>query len=163
MREQTYGPMHPKVANVLNEICIANSGAGDYPAARDCYTRELQIYQHAYGERHYLVGLAFANLASTYMTEKQYAPAEPLLRNALAIYAKTLPATHLYIGIAEVKLGHVLMRLGHYEEAESIVRRGYEKVRTQGGSSLTWALTAQKDLQSIHKALNEPERASNER
>ena len=160
LREQMYGPLHPKVANVVNELCLMNSGIGDYPEARVCYTRELQIYQHAFGEGHYLVGLALANIASMFITEKQYARAEPLLRNVLAIYAKTLPANHLYIGIAEIKLGHVLMWLGRNQEAEPIVRRGYEKVKTQAGSSVSWALTAQKDLQSIHKALNEPEQAT---
>lgn len=60
--------------------------------------RVVTIYREAYGGKHYLISIGLSNLASVYMGQKDFARAEPLLREAMAMYALTLAPTHVNVG-----------------------------------------------------------------
>ena len=63
----------------------------DFAEAKLRFERMGEIYRSVYAGKHYLIGTALANLASTYLAEKSYATAERLFREAIAMFSSTLP------------------------------------------------------------------------
>jgi serine/threonine-protein kinase len=118
------------------------------------------IYRKTYPKGHYLVGIAVSNLASVYLARKEYAEAERLFRDAIKIYRETLSDEHLNTGIARVKLGRSLLRQGRHAEAETELAGGYEILKKQTASSVSWQVSAREDLVAVYDALRQPDKAA---
>jgi hypothetical protein len=63
------------------------------------------IYRTVYGDHHYLVAIALANLAGIYMDKKEYPRAAQLFRDVVRRYRETMPADNINLGIVHIKLG----------------------------------------------------------
>ena len=113
------------------------------------YTHELAIYRTAYAGKHYLISIGLSNLASVFMAKKQFARAEPLLREAMAMYAITLPPGHVNTAIGRIKLGRTLLRRGRYKAAESETRGGYDVLQAQASPSVSWLNHARTGLAAV--------------
>ncbi len=87
------------------------------------------------------------------MAQKQFARAEPLLRESMTIYAGTLAPTHVNVGIGRIKLGRTLLRLGRYREAEVETRSGFDILSKQANPAVSWLNNAKADLAEESKAL----------
>jgi eukaryotic-like serine/threonine-protein kinase len=132
-------------------------GRLDQAGAR--FRRVLAIYRTVYGERHYLIGIAFSNLGSVYLERKQYARAEPLCREAVAHYTESLSANHLSTGIARIKLGRALLGQRRYAEAQVESLAGYEILTKQTSPTVSWLKSAREDLVAENDALGQSEKA----
>jgi serine/threonine-protein kinase len=93
--------------------------------------RIVGIYRTAYADKHYLIGIALANLGGNYLARKDNTRAEELFRQALAMYAQTLPAGSLNEGITRIKLGRTLLRERRFAEAEVETSTGYQILSKQ--------------------------------
>ena len=144
------------VASSVNELGTIALGQGQYDDAEAHFRRMVAIYQATYGaKKHYLLGIAFSNLASVYMARTAYDRAEPLFRQAIDIYIETLSAEHLNTGIARVKLGRSLLRQYRYGEAEEQSRGGYDILSKQMNPAVSWLQSARKDLVEEYEALDD--------
>lgn len=130
-----------------------------FDEAEAAFGRMASIYRSVYSGKHYLIGIALANLGSVYMARHQNARAEQLYRDALAMYAQTLPPGNLNEAITRIKLGRVLLRQKHFQNAEPETRVGYQILSKQASPSVTWLRQARADLASEYTALQQPEKA----
>jgi serine/threonine protein kinase len=135
---------------------------GRLTAARDrfdeaeaAFRRMAEIYKSAYSGKHYLIGIALANLGSVYLARKDNARAEHLYRDALAMYAQTLPADHMNVAITRIKLGRALLRQDRWKDAEIETVAGYEVLSKQANPSVTWLQQARQDLIAIYDSQEE--------
>ena len=160
IRERVLGDSHPMVASVLNEIGRMTRDAGQFVEAERLFRRMAAIYEKTYPKNdHYLVGLAYANLASVFLAQQQWAEAEPLFAKALAVYAGTLPPTHPNVGISRVKHGRALLGEKRYREALDESKGGYEVLTKQTNPKLEWLTMAREDLAKEYRAQGQPEQA----
>jgi hypothetical protein len=81
-----------------------------------------------------------------YLEKKQYARAAQLFRDVIKRYAKTV--------------GHAFIGEKQYRDAEVELSKGYEILKKQTDSSVTWLRTARKDLVIAYTALHQNEKAS---
>jgi serine/threonine-protein kinase len=155
-----YGPEHPKVANVLNELGTVALQHGKFDDAESRFRRMAAIYKSAYGERHYLYALALSNVASVYLARKQYSLAEPMFRDVVRRFSDALSPNDLNTGTARIKLGRALLGQKRYAEAEGHTLAGYNIMIRQTSSGVSWVQSARKDLITIYDALGQPQKAA---
>ncbi|WP_420427918.1 tetratricopeptide repeat protein [Algiphilus sp.] len=82
------------MAALMGDTAEAHEIAGDLDAAVAWYERSLAAYRKAQGERHANVGIAMNNLGMAFHQKKEYAKADPLLRDAYALLEEQLGAKH---------------------------------------------------------------------
>jgi serine/threonine-protein kinase len=104
------------------------------------------IYRKVYGDRHYLLGVATANLGSVYLARKDYVRAERYFREGARIYSESQGPDHLNTGVARIKLGRSLLRQNRAAEALVESSAGYRIVAAQTSPSVSWLQAARKDL-----------------
>jgi tetratricopeptide (TPR) repeat protein len=83
--EQTYGPNHPDVATVLNNLALLLQVTNRPAEAEPLYRRALAIDEQSYGPNHPEVATDLNLLAGLLQATNRPAEAEPLVRRALAI------------------------------------------------------------------------------
>jgi serine/threonine-protein kinase len=158
--QHLYGNAHPTVAELVNELGSVAVKQERFDDAERLFQRMIGTYEAIYHDRnHYQVAVGMANLASVYMNRKQWARAEPLLREALRICIATQGPDHINTGIAHVKLGRTLLRQERYQEAEAQTLAGYRILIKQSNPTDSFLRAARKDLREAYTALNEPEKA----
>lgn len=86
-----YGPEHPSVAQVLNNLGNSYYYKRNFALAETYYREALRIYRQSLGAGHPHVAESLANLANLYGHARRYAEAEPLYREAAEIYRKVTP------------------------------------------------------------------------
>ncbi|HEX2443766.1 MAG TPA: serine/threonine-protein kinase [Vicinamibacterales bacterium] len=160
IQERVFGPDHPRVASAVNDLGAVALQRDAFDDAEAAFRRMAGIYRKTYPKGHYLVGIAVSNLASVYLARKEYAEAERLFRDAIKIYRETLSDEHLNTGIARVKLGRSLLRQGRHAEAETELAGGYEILKKQTASSVSWQVSAREDLVAVYDALRQPDKAA---
>ncbi|MEQ9012246.1 tetratricopeptide repeat protein [Algiphilus sp.] len=82
------------MAALMGDTAEAHEVAGDMDAAVAWYERSLAAYRKAQGESHANVGIAMNNLGMAFHQKKEYAKADPLLRDAYALLEAQLGAEH---------------------------------------------------------------------
>jgi serine/threonine protein kinase/Tfp pilus assembly protein PilF len=161
IRERVYGKVHPSVASTLNDLGTVALLHKKYDEAAAAYGRMAEIYRSVYGgDKHYLVGIALANLASVHLAEGRFADAEPLYRRAIEIDLATLSPVHPNTGIARVKLGRTLLGERRYAEAKVESLAGYEVLRKQMNPTVSWLQKARQDLVAESEALHDAAQAA---
>lgn len=112
------GADHPDVITAVQHRAFLLQHRGDHEAAeaafRDSLTRRLRVY----GEGHYRVAWARAELAWLLHERARYGEAESLLRRAVSSLSDRLGDRHRLVHEARQRLGTVLMALGRLDEAE---------------------------------------------
>jgi tetratricopeptide (TPR) repeat protein len=158
--EQTYGPIHPRIAFVLNQLGMLTSMQRKWSDAERYYTQAAAIYNRVYGPEHQDTAIARNNLASVYLKLGQYARAEKIFSEVIDILVRTHLGDSLNAGITRIKLGRALTRQGRYREAEVQLREGCAIVTKHSGPSAEWVLSVRPDLQIIQKALGQTTKAA---
>ena len=146
IQERVYGPVHPSVAETLNELAANESMRNDMDGAIVQFRRVAEIYRSIYGDHHYLVAIALANVASQYMDKKDYASAEPIFRDVIRRLTEVLPPDNVNTGIARIKLGRTLLRQNRFAEAENQTHAGFDSLSKQMDPTVSWLRSARKDL-----------------
>jgi CHAT domain-containing protein len=121
--EKAFGPDHPNVATVLNDLAELHRAQGRYADAEPLYKRSLAIREKALGPDHLDVAASLNNLALIYEAQGRYAEAESLLKQSLAIKEKTFGPEHPYVAIALHNLASIYQAQGRYADAESLYER----------------------------------------
>lgn len=160
IQERAHGPVHPSVASALNDLGNIATMQNRYAEAEADFQRMADIYRSIYHDHHYLIGIAQSNLATVYLNEKQYGRAESLYREAIRRFTEALSPEHVNTGIARIKLGRALLREQRYRDAEPEILAGYGIVAKQASPSVSWLVSARKDLVEVYGALHEPEKAA---
>ena len=154
IQEKVYGPVHPRVASVLNSLGLAALAQGDLDGAESDFTRMGAIYRSVYGEQHYTAGITASDLGSVYAKRQNYPKAEAYFRDAIRRLSATQGADHLNTGVARIKLGEVLLADGRLDDARRESLAGYGIVAKQPGTGDTWLQMARKDVAAESLAMN---------
>jgi eukaryotic-like serine/threonine-protein kinase len=160
IQERVYGPLHPSVAETLNELAANESMRNDMDGAIVQFRRVAEIYRSIYGDHHYLVAIALANVASQYMDKKDYASAEPIFRDVIRRLTEVLPPDNVNTGIARIKLGRTLLRQNRFAEAEAQTHAGFDSLSKQMDPTVSWLRSARKDLVAEYTGMNQPDQAA---
>jgi serine/threonine-protein kinase len=156
--QRVYGEVHPLVASSLNEV--GNTAVlQDRPdEAERIFERVARIYRQVYPESHYVVGIAVSNLASVQLNRARYAEAARGFEEAITIFAATQGPNHTNTGIARIKLGRALLRQRRWAAAAAASLAGYEILKPQMDSGVSWLVAARKDLVAAYDSLGQSER-----
>lgn len=123
IREQHFGPDHPRTADSLSNLGVLYRDHGRYIEVEPLYLRVLAIReQHATPDDLALAD-ALDNLASIYESYRQLQKAEPLCLRALAIREQHFGPDHPQTAVSLKTLGNLYMSQGRYEEAEPCFQR----------------------------------------
>jgi serine/threonine-protein kinase len=161
IQSRLLGKMHPEVAQGLGVLSTMELKRGHLDAAEADFHRVLDIDHAQYGERHYLVGIAWMNLGEVYFVKNQPELGERAYREALASFTEKLPPGHINTAIAHTRLGHALLLEKRYKEAEPELVHGYDLIPKQPNAALERPLTnVRKDLVALYTALHEPAKAA---
>jgi tetratricopeptide (TPR) repeat protein len=159
IQERVFGPVHPRVASVVNDLGAVALRRGNYDEAEAAFRRMSDIYKSVYGTKHYLIGIAISNIGSVYTARNDHRRAEPFYREAIAMYEATQGAQHLNTGIGRLKLGDSLVGQERYAEAEKELLTGYEILTKQTSPSVSWLKRARENLVKLYTVSNQPEKA----
>jgi serine/threonine protein kinase len=160
IQEHIYGKVHAQVAIGLNMLGSLELRRGHLNNAEADFRRMAEINRSVYGDKHNLVGVALENLGEVYFKKKNYAGAERFFLEALQLFTEALAPGHSYIAVAQLGLGDTLVVEKRYEEAEPHLLAAYEIWIKQSSSSAPVLDDTRKDLVTVYKALNRPDRAS---
>ncbi|MGZ8491593.1 MAG: tetratricopeptide repeat protein, partial [Gemmatirosa sp.] len=160
VQARVYGPSHPRVASLLNELGNVALKRGQLDAAEANFGRMRDIYRAVHGDRHYLIGIAVSNLGGVQLERKQYVRAESLYRDAVARFTAAQSADHLNTGIGRIKLGRALARQGRWTEAERETLGGYQILVTQTDPAVSFLQAARRDLIAVYDTTGQREKAA---
>jgi serine/threonine-protein kinase len=153
VNRKVFGPTHPSVASSLNELGNIAVRQGRYEEAEADFTQMVEIYRSCYHGKHYLIGIALANLGGVFMARKDNVHAEQLFREALNMYAQTLPPNSLNEGITRTRLGRALLRQNRVAEANSQTLAGYRIVSKLQSPTASYVQNAKQDLAEEQRLL----------
>ncbi len=132
-RLRCWGGLHSSTAEVMMVLALAYRKQSRYPEAEVLNRKALDIFQRQRGERHWLVGLAWARLAEVLVVQSRLDEAESAAQLALAITVECMPVGHWRIFDARSILASVKTEKGLFEEAERELMKCYEGlVQTRG-------------------------------
>jgi tetratricopeptide (TPR) repeat protein len=123
IRQKALGENHPDVAEVLNNLGVAQEQAKDYDKAVSNFLRARSIFERS--SRSYPSDLAnvLNNLGVIYhRMKKPAAEAEAVLRDAVEIYRKNLTADQSGLATALFDLAAVLLDDARPLEAEDLLK-----------------------------------------
>ena len=120
IRHRSFGPVHPKVADSLQDLGDLFYSRGDYGAAESHY-REALAMRRGEGAR-LDVADSLTGLAHVLNVRGERDEAEPLYREALAIRREILGDRHSNVADSLTSLASILWSDGDYGAAESLFR-----------------------------------------
>jgi tetratricopeptide (TPR) repeat protein len=121
--ERAFGPRHPEVASVLNELGMLCKYTARFSEAGRLYQRALAITEHAFGPNDPRVAALYHNLGGLEHAGGNYPRGEPFARRALRIRESTLGRDHPEVAADASALAALLDAQGKYPEAERLYRR----------------------------------------
>lgn len=116
--EESLGPKHIEVAEVLNSMGLLLKQKGDYNGAEIFYERAIKIIKDTFGpnQEHYKLGIYYNNLADLHRKPDDYDDALRVYRRALTIIEKTLGPEHSEAAEILHNIGRVQYQLGQLEK-----------------------------------------------
>jgi len=121
--EATYGPDHPKVATLANNLGSVLKALGDLAGAKAAYERALAISEIAFGPDHPNAAIRFNNLGLVLHDLGDLDGAKAHYERALAIDEATLGPDHPNVARDVNNLGSVLKALGDLAGAKAAYER----------------------------------------
>ena len=124
---EVYGPEHPVVATVKNNIAISLHNNGDLEGAERLYRESLASQERLLGPEGAQVADGFTNLGRLLMDQGRYEEAEPYVRQAAAIRMANREPTFFPRIAAEINLASLELGLGNVEAAIAGYRSALER------------------------------------
>jgi len=124
----------PDDDEILNNLGLSWTLAGDYAKAEPPLRRALAIREKTLGSNHPDVATSLSNLAAVLQDLGDYAGAELLLRNALRINEKALGLDDPSVAISLNNLAELLQEKGDYPDAGRLFFRAQEIAEKAAGS-----------------------------
>ena len=166
MAEQAYGPEHPEVASILNNLGLAWNQLGKCKQAISYYERALAIFQQAYGPEHPHVASILSNLGTGCYQLGDPEQAIGYYERALAIYKKAygpenpgVASILNNLGLVWNQLGNPKQAIGYYEPALAIYKKAYGPENPQVATNLHNLGLAWNQLGDPKQAISYYERA----
>ena len=117
IRQKTFGPNHPAVAESLNNLAISYQERGDLAKALQLYSRSLAIYEAVFGPDHPNVADTLGNLAEVYRAQGDHAKAFPLCERGLAIRQRAFGRENLSVARSLNNLAALYCEVRDYSKA----------------------------------------------
>ena len=121
--EESFGPDHPNVTKVLNDLAVLLQATNRFSEAEPLYRRVLAINEASHGPDHPKVAAGLNNLAALLQATNRFSEAEPLYRRALAIDEASLGPDHPTVASHLNFLAELLRATNRLAEAEPLYRR----------------------------------------
>ncbi len=128
-----YGPEHPVVATVRNNIAFTLHNKGDYEAAEKLYREALAVNERLLGADGDGVADNLTNLGRLLMDQERYTEADDYIRRAAEIRIRLNEPTHFHRIAAEINLASLQVELGEYEKAIAAYRSALERFESLVG------------------------------
>lgn len=127
VREAQYGPVHPVVAEAVNNLAVflASTSPRDSAEVEALEKRGLALRRQLFGSQHLDTAQSLNNLAVFYYLRRSPGDLEQgisLLREALAIRLGQLGEDHATVAVTRNNLANLLLEHGQIEEAEGLFR-----------------------------------------
>jgi serine/threonine-protein kinase len=113
------GELHPRVAELLNELGSLKYFEGDRASAAEYFERTLRIERKVLGDRHPTVTGASNNLARVLLEERRFADARSLLEPAAQAFSREVSASDPNMTFVLSNLALIEMEQGNYEAAQT--------------------------------------------
>jgi CHAT domain-containing protein/Tfp pilus assembly protein PilF len=126
IREKLLGPMHPDVAESLNNLAAVYEAQSAFEKAEPLHMRALAIREKVLGPMHLDVAESLNNLAFLYHVQCAYPKAEPLYVRALEIREKVLGPMHPDVAQSLNNLALLYWDQGMYPKTEPLYVRALE-------------------------------------
>jgi tetratricopeptide (TPR) repeat protein len=123
LAENHYGPDHPEVATVLNNLAQLLQATNRLAEAEPLMRRALKIDETSFGPDHPQVAISLNNLAALLKVTNRLAEAEPLMRRALVIDEASFGPDHPKVAIHLNNLAQLLQATNRLAKAEPLMRR----------------------------------------
>lgn len=121
--ERIYGPAHPELGIILQNLGTALMKADLLEEARGVYERVAALNQASLPENDYRRALPLVSLSSIHLTKRRPADAERVAREALLMLNTALPPGHYITAVADCRLARALVAQGRDTEAASHFER----------------------------------------
>jgi tetratricopeptide (TPR) repeat protein len=142
IQEALFGPNHPDLACILNDLGWVLSDLGQPTAAVPLHQRALRIREFSHGPNDPHVATALMNLGRAMTDLGQAAHARPLLERALRIRQTHFGPDHPRVATALADLGVALTDLGQAAQARPLLERALQIREAKYGPDDRWvALT----------------------
>ncbi len=123
VREELFEPVHPELAQNLNDLAGVYHNQGKLTEAEPLYQQALAIQEQTLGAEDPVTVRTLGNLALLKYSQKEYAESETLNKRVLAAREKHLGAQHVDTGQSLLNLAYVYLLQQRYSEAEPLFRR----------------------------------------
>jgi eukaryotic-like serine/threonine-protein kinase len=154
--------MSATVASTFNEMGLVAYNAKQYDAARSYFTEAMDNWSATLGDQHPFIAIAYSNLGSVCLDEKDYACAEKSYREAVRrLDASSKDSTNAVI--AHLKLGRVLLREGRFRDAEVEDLPAYQYLVKHVAADNGFLRASRKDLALIYDGLHRSDQAAHYR
>jgi tetratricopeptide (TPR) repeat protein len=125
--ERNYGPHHPAVADILNEMAFTKymqqKSSGEFNDVTQLYERALRIREASFGEYHGDIANTINHLANVYRAKLEAGDVEAgvraieLYKRAKAIKEHVFPSRHPEVLLSRNNLANMLLMEKKFEEA----------------------------------------------
>ena len=159
IQKRVNGPINSTVATTQNQLGIVAFQGKQFDAARGYFTQARDTWNQLFGDQYPSVAVAYSNLGSVCLEEKNLACAEKMYREAVSRFDK-YSANTLNDAVAHLKLGRALLREGRFAEAEPEALFGYNYLVKKVTSTDHFLLFARKDLAAIYDGLHDAAKAA---
>jgi tetratricopeptide (TPR) repeat protein len=147
------GGISATAASTLNQLGLLAFNAKQYDAARSYFTQAMDQWRATLGDQHPFIAVAYSNIGSVCLDEKDYACAEKNYREAV----RRLDASSkdsLNDVIAHLKLGRSLLRQNRFKDAESETLPAYQYLVKHVAADNGFLRASRKDLAAIYDGLH---------
>ena len=159
IQKRVNGPINATVATTQNQLGIVAFQAKRLDAAKAYFTAARDTWQQLFGDAYPSIAVAYSNLGSVCLEQKDLPCAEKMYRTAVTRLDAS-SANSLNDAVAHLKLGRALLRENRFAEAEPESLFGYRFLIKQVSPSDRFLAVARKDLASIEDGLHKPAEAS---
>jgi serine/threonine protein kinase/Tfp pilus assembly protein PilF len=96
LQQESFGPVHPQVAKVHNNLGKLLQSKGEFDAAEQCFQTALRILRsdHSYGDDHQYIARLLSSIAQVKLARGDISAAQAFGEEALALREKLLGPTH---------------------------------------------------------------------
>ena len=159
IQKRVNGPVNATVATTQNQLGILAFKRKEFDAAWVYFAEAMETWKQLFGEQYPSVAVAYSNLGSVCLEEKNLACAEKNYREAVSRLDAT-SANSLNDAVAHSKLGRALLREGRFADAEPEALIGYRYLVKHVTSTDRFLGLARKDLASIYDSLHRVDEAA---
>ncbi len=129
LRKAVLGEDDAGVAELENDLGAEKTELGKYEEAHALFDKALTTLKAKYYDGHFKIGPVCNNLATCYIRQGKFEPAEEVTKQALDVFSKTLHGEHRLILEATYKLATIYKQLNRNADALKLfakVKKGIE-------------------------------------